>query len=87
MTRGSAVTGSSSATRVQSTRWTMAAFLLEGAAGSESQRVAATTSLWHPRRQVRVVAATTSLRGSPEAGQMGTERQAVQAGQECPERS
>src|SRR3984957_17681543 len=36
--------------------------------------VAVTTSLWHPRRWVRVVVATTSLGRSPEAGQAGTWR-------------
>ena len=38
---------------------------------ARARGVAATTSLWQPRRQVRVVVATTSLGGSPEAGQMG----------------
>src|SRR5579863_1521477 len=41
-------------------------------ASGESQREAATTSLWQPRCQVCVVVATTSLGGSPEAGQMVT---------------
>ena len=39
-------------------------------AGGESWRPAVTTSLWQPCRWVRVVAATMSLGGSPEAGQV-----------------
>ena len=46
--------------------------------------MAVTTSLWQPRRLVRVVVATTSLGGSPEAGQLVTGRQ---AGQACPEKA
>ena len=42
-------------------------------------RLAATTSLRQPRRRVRVVAATTSLGGSPEAG-AGGDREAGGAG-------
>src|ERR1700722_2781092 len=44
--------------------------------------VAVTTSLWHPRRWVRVVVATTSLGRSPEAGQGGAWRHEGQGGRE-----